>query len=179
MQVPKIVCCLAAVVLLGAGCGGTDEAAPTPPPDPTHDTLTTPSTLQAIPADSVGVTGTGTCSFGRPGAEAGDTEENADDFVTCELEMSDPRVSGTETHDRFRYYDLGEDAFAWVVEDAVITNDGGTWRGVIQASDDGTPIGEAHYLGEGAYAGLEFHYYFSDAVMAAGVKFRGWISGGD
>jgi hypothetical protein len=44
----------------------------------------------------------------------------------------------------------------------------------IQAADDGVPCGEARYVGEEAYDGLEFHYYFCDVGDAP--VFRGWIS---
>ena len=49
------------------------------------------------------------------------------------------------------------------------------------ATDDAAvpaPIGEAHYIGEGAYEGLEFHYYFADLEIAEGgpVVVHGWIS---
>jgi hypothetical protein len=99
-------------------------------------------------------------------------------LVVCELDMSDPRVSGTERHDRLRFFDGGEVGIVWVAEEASITNAEGTWRGSVQAADDGIPSGEAHYVGEGAYEGLEFHYYFGGSDNAAESKVRGWISGG-
>ena len=89
--------------------------------------------------------------------------------------MNDPRVSGTERQDRFRFV-IGRPGFAtvWVSEEATITNADGTWRGSVQAaeSSDAWPIGEAHYVGEGAYEGLEFHYYFADIGP---VELHGWI----
>ena len=42
-----------------------------------------------------------------------------------------------------------------------------------QAGDDGAPCGETHYEGEGAYTGLEFHYYFCHTEDEA--QLRGWI----
>ena len=101
--------------------------------------------------------------------------------VVCELDMSDPRVSGTERHDRFRFV-VGRAGAAtvWVAEDAVITNSEGTWRGSAQAAenDASTPCGEAHYVGDGAYEGLEFHYYFFHANLDDSAHLRGWITGG-
>ena len=48
------------------------------------------------------MTGTAVCSFSSDGVTL---EGDPGGFrVSCELEMSDPRVSGTETHDRFRFY---------------------------------------------------------------------------
>jgi len=35
-----------------------------------------------------------------------------------------------------------------------------------------------HYVGEGAYAGLEFHYYFFHADLGDDAEIRGWISAG-
>ncbi len=129
--------------------------------------------LQAIPADSVGVTGELTCR----GSDDGTTVEGGPSWLfVCELDTSDRRVNGTQTDDFFRLYDMGGAALVWVAEDSVIVNDKGAWRGIVQAGDDATPCGEAHYVGEGAYDGLEFHYYFCDAGEAAEV--RGWISGG-
>jgi hypothetical protein len=67
-------------------------------------------------------------------------------------------------------------------DDARITTAEGTWRGQVQAATDDAavpaPIGEAHYIGEGAYAGLEFHYYFADLDIAedGDVLVHGWIS---
>ena len=69
-----------------------------------------------------------------------------------------------------------------VADAARIATTKGTWRGSAQAAtDDATvpaPIGEAHYIGEGAYEGLEFHYYFADLDTAEGgaVLVHGWIS---
>lgn len=183
------------VVLLVAVCGLTfascgDESPDTAPADISQD-ATTSAALHPIPDDSVAVTGTATCTFGRPDGEADDDAEASDDgettddendadfFVTCELEMSDSRVSGTETHDRFRFvYVEGEDAGVWVVEEAIITNGAGTWRGTAQAVDDGTPMGEARYVGEGDYEGLIFHYYFGE-LRVGEAQVHGWISGGE
>jgi hypothetical protein len=99
----------------------------------------------------------------------------------CELDMSDPRVSGTESHRRFSVVvgSIGAGA-VWVVGEAVITNAEGTWRGSAQAAEDAglIPSGEAHYIGEGAYEGLEFHYYFFHADLSDKAELRGWISGG-
>ena len=131
--------------------------------------------FHAFPADAVLVTGTARCDFSNEGV---DPEGGAGFLVTCQLDMSDPRVSGVETHDRFRFLYGGAAGDVWVAEEAVITNAEGTWRGSAQAADDGTPIGEAHYVGEGGYDGYEFHYYFGHTDLAEGAHLRGWISGG-
>lgn len=130
--------------------------------------------FHAIPDDAVVVSGTATCSFSGEGV---DPEGGAGFLVVCELDMSDPRVSGTERHDRLRFFNGGEVGDVWVAEEAVITNAEGTWRGSVQAADDNIPSGEAHYVGKGAYEGLEFHYYFGGYERADNVDLRGWISG--
>ena len=157
---------LGMAVVLAAACSGGSGSTPTPG--------AAPIVFHAVPADAVGVSGNATCDL-APGM--GVSPEGGTGFLaTCELDLSDPRVSGTERHDRFRFYEAGEVAAVWVAEEAVLTNAEGTWRGAAQAADDTFPCGEAHYLGEGAYAGLEFHYYFCH--ISDEIWLRGWISGG-
>lgn len=157
---------LAVVGLVVVSCGGGES---------TEASTAETAPFHAIPADSVVVTGTATCEFSQEGVDPTGGDNN--DLVTCELDMSDVRVGGTEVHDRFRYYVEDETGWVWVAEDAVITNDEGTWRGSAQAADDVSPIGEAHYVGEGAYEGLEFHYYFASLRNAGdSAQVRGWIS---
>lgn len=140
--------------LIVASCGNGESTAP----------------FHAIPDDAVAVTGTATCAFSAGG---GFTAE-------CVLDMSDPRVSGDEIHPNLRFFAAGEGGRVWVAEEAVITNEDGTWRGSAQAAEDlgGIPSGEAHYLGEGGYEGLVFHYYFFHPDLADKAELRGWISGG-
>lgn len=129
--------------------------------------------FHAVTDDAVVVWGTGVCQF--PEAEGW--------LVVCELDMSDPRVSGTETQEGFRFVvgriGIGD---VWVAEKAHITNAEGSWRGSAQGAENpaAVPAGEAHYVGEGAYEGLEFHYYFfHDAITEDGpTQLRGWISDG-
>lgn len=141
----------------------------------TTDEATTTGTapFHAVSADAVGVSGTAACSFSNAGV---DPAGGAGLLVVCDLDMSDPRVSGTERHDRFRSAAETGAGGVWVAEEATITNVQGTWRGTAQAADDGLPSGEAHYVGEGAYEGLEFHYYFGH--VDEDVVVRGWISSG-
>jgi hypothetical protein len=137
--------------------------------------------FHAIPAGSRRVSGTAVCD--STGSGTVDPEGELDVLVTCQLDLAHSRVSGTETQDRFRI--LAGDVGAGDVrmaDDARITTAEGTWRGRIQAATDDatvpTAIGEAHYIGEGAYEGLEFHYYFADLDSAEGgpVRVHGWIS---
>jgi len=132
--------------------------------------------FHAVPADPVVVSGTATCSFSDEGV---DPEGGAGSLVVCELDMSDPRVSGTETHDRLRFFNGGEIGDVWVAEEATIANSEGTWSGSVQAADDGVPSGEAHYVGEGSYEGLEFHYYFGGTDRVGESIVRGWVSSGE
>ncbi len=187
----------AGLVAAIAACAGS-SATPEAPPTTTAATTAAPTTtvapattttaaqnqpapastaaeavIHAVAADPLVVTGTAACDFSDDGVAP---EGGAGFRVTCELDLSDPRVRGTEIHDRFRFIFGGDTGDVWGAEEAVITNDEGTWRGSAQAADDGTPIGEARYIGEGAYAGLEFHYYFSHVDLADKAHVRGWIS---
>lgn len=134
--------------------------------------------FHAIPSDAVVVWGTAACDFTMEGV---DPEGGTGFLVTCELDMSDPRVSGTETQDRFRFV-VGRVGVGtvWVAEEAVIANAEGTWRGSAQAAEnnEAIPSGEAHYVGEGVYEGLDFHYYFFHADLDDKAQLRGWISAG-
>jgi hypothetical protein len=161
-----LVCCVTA-------CGSSAE--------PTAATITPqaqgPSTegaFHAVPADAVAVSGTAECILSYSGT---DPEGGSGLLVSCELDLTDPRVSGDESHDRFRFLVKGRGGTVWQAEDAAISNDGGTWRGTVQAAEDtaGIPTGEAHYLGEGAYEGLEFHYYFFHANLSKAAEVRGWV----
>lgn len=134
-----------------------------------------------MPDGSVAVWGTGICDLGGEGVNP---EGGVGFLAVCELDMSDPRVSGTETQDRFRFIVGRAGTMAvWVAEEAHITSAEGSWRGSAQGVDspDGVPVGEAHYVGEGAYEGLEFHYYFFPNEAARGdleddpIELHGWI----
>jgi hypothetical protein len=155
------------VGMIMASCGGESSDSTQPEASTNAATIEPARALHPIPADSVGVTGRASCTFSDLGA--GFTAE-------CQLDMSDPRVSGTEVSDNYWWFDEDEDVVSsmWVA-DAVLTNEEGTWRGVTQAGDDTTPCGETHYLGEGTYTGLEFHYYFCHVALADEAELRGWI----
>jgi hypothetical protein len=140
--------------------------------------------FHAIPTGAVTVSGIAACE--RTGTGAADAEGVLDLVVTCRLDLSDPRVSGTETQDRFRVLAGSVGAGdVRVADDAHLTTAEGSWRGSVQAATVDAavpaPIGEAHYVGEGAYEGLEFHYYFADLDIAEGdpVLVHGWVSGGE
>jgi hypothetical protein len=150
-----------------------DPASTNAPDAPFHAVSGGPGTFPVSGWAACDSTGSGTV----------DPEGELDVLVTCQLDLSDPRVTGTETQDGFRL--LAGDVGAGDVraaDDARITTTEGTWRGRVQAATDDAsvpaPIGEAHYIGEGAYEGLEFHYYFADLEIAEDgpVRVHGWIS---
>jgi hypothetical protein len=183
-----------AVTLLLAGCAGGASPSPapatptpivtpaaaiaTPAPSPTADptpaaaasgSASSAAPFHAVPDDAEVVWGTARCRLSGPGFK-----------LTCELDMSDPRVSGTETIEQLQWFAEGSGGREWILGQDVISNAEGTWRGSSQGSDDypGNPIGEAHFVGEGAYEGLEFHYHFAQPTFPTGkVHLRGWISG--
>lgn len=168
------------VIRCGSPSSVSTTTATTAPSTPRAATRTMEATTEAtpfhaVPEGSVVVWGAGKCEITDGGI---DPEGGAGWLVTCELDMSDPRVGGTETQDRFRFLAgaVGR-GDVWAAEEARITNAEGTWRGSAQGAEDlsAIPIGEAHYVGEGAYEGLEFHYYFA-ALDATLPELHGWIS---
>jgi hypothetical protein len=159
----RFLTALVVVALLGA-CGSADssDSAAT-----TSESDTNTAPFHAVPDDAQVVWGTVQCR-----AVGGAL------VLDCELDMSDPRVSGTETIDQFQIVAPGSVGRVWIFGRDVITNAEGTWRGNSQGADDppGNPTGESHLVGEGAYEGLEFHYYFTEPVLLEGGFLRGWIS---
>ena len=133
--------------------------------------------FHAVPDGSVVVEGTASCEISLDGEVSTEGEEPF--LVVCALDTSDPRVSGTERQDHYRLLAgrIGAGA-VWVLDEALLTNDEGTWRGSVQAAEgrDSLPHGEAHYDGEGPYEGLEFHYYFFAPQVNDQAVVRGWIS---
>ena len=121
-----------------------------------------------------------------------DTVDGVDVIVehfVCEDDMSDPRVSGTEdlmSVSRVADWATGG---TWIAQDATLTNDRGVWRGSVQGIFDLIGVlpfaegvvpynyGSGHYIGEGAYEGLEYHYFISGSNSEAGVT--GWITSSD
>lgn len=149
---------------------------------PAGTSIPASSTTGSAPIHSIGrsavvVYGTATCELSDEGVDP--AGGGAGWLAVCDFDMSDPRVSGTETEDRFRFV-VGRAGFPtlWVSEEAAITNAEGAWRGTVQAVEDkgATPIGEAHFVGEGAYQGLDFHYYFAAVIEGGPVQLHGWIS---
>jgi hypothetical protein len=160
------VAAAAVVLVVVAACGDSGAAA-------------APTPFHGIPDEFVTVSGGADCTLsGMAGTNP--KTEGPGFKVTCAVDMDDPRVSGTEVADRIRITERDGTGYVWVAEEATITNDEGTWRGIIQTADNGSQRnGEGHFVGEGAYAGLEHHCYWS--VNAADEHIRtGWVysSGG-
>jgi hypothetical protein len=175
----KLVAALVALAALAACTGGDPSAAPSATVAPTAQA--TPAAdvapFHAVPADSVFASGTATCRF-TPGPDGG---TGAGWVAICELDMTDPRVSGSERQAGFRFIVQSEQppGLVFVADECSITNDGGSWRGSVQGTDDWDvgAILEGHYVGAGAYAGLEFHYYIADQAEGP-TRVLGWIIGG-
>ena len=160
--------------LANAGCSKDSTADPSVPPD-----------------DAIVVVGStlGNCSMTPISDDLVDGVDVIVEHFVCETESSDPRVSGTEdlmVVTRVADYATGG---TWTVQDSTLTNDQGVWRGTSQGIVDLVGVlpfaeglwpynyGEAHYVGEGAYEGLEYHYFFSGSNGKGGVA--GWITSSD
>jgi hypothetical protein len=170
-----------AMVGIAALLGACGAGQPTAPPSPTgiaaeaDDPVADVAPFHAVAADSVFVSGTPRCRF---------SEEDGAFIAACTLDLSDPRVSGSERQAGWQVVvdEQGQSrGTVQIADTCTIANDVGSWRGGAQATDldnTGTLL-EAHYVGEGAYDGLEFHYYVSDVDSAnAPPVLMGWISGG-
>lgn len=155
--------------------GPTPTLASTLTPTPTSSPASGTAPFHAVPPDASVVWGTAVCGLSDAGV---DPDGGAGFLAICELDMSDPRVSGTERVDYFRSVGETPGGRAWIAEKDVITNAEGTWRGSAQAAENvaAIPAGEAHFVGEGAYEGLEFHYYFFHPDLAEKAQLNGWIS---
>ena len=162
------------LAMVVTGCGGDDDGE-------ANDVGVVPmetASFPAVPADAVVVVATVDCTDTGVEIDPDEEDQGAIPWLwSCEIDASDPRVSGIERHAAFRSLAESSEGLVWRVEDATITNDKGIWRGVALGADSGGPVqGEAHYVGEGAYEGLEYHYYLAD-LGGGEVETRGWISG--
>lgn len=137
------------------------------------------------PEDATVVVGSSVCTLASLGDELVDGVRVITERFECDDTMSDPRVTGTEVLPMTTRLASGVGG-TWSAPDTVLTTDGGTWRGWAQGVLDMTgafPLakgiipfnyGEAHYVGEGAYEGLEYHLYMSGSNEDAGLT--GWIT---
>lgn len=105
--------------------------------------------------------------------------------ITCDVTMSDPRVSGREAGDITIVY-LKDKRGKLVIDKwwgtTTLTNDGGTWRSVSAWGSEYTHAGVLRssgttlYIGEGAYAGLTYRQLFAQGVPEADAYIAsGWI----
>ena len=141
------------------------------------------------PDDAIVAVGTGTCDMTPVSDDMVDGVDVIVEHFVCQLDMSDPRVNGIE--DLMVVSRLADSATGgtWTAVDATLTNDQGVWRGSSQGVFDLVGVspfaeglvpynyGEAHYIGEGAFEGLEYHYFISGSNEQAGVT--GWITSAD
>ncbi len=161
---------LAAAILL-AGCGAADggaSAAASFPPD-----------------DATMVSGTATCEITSTSSARVDGVSEIYEHFTCTLDMSDPRVSGTEELDVTTRVLDQDIATPWVVTAATLTTEAGTWTGEgagvldwsgSQPYAEGVEpfnYGEMRYSGAGDLAGLELSYYAAGSDY--GLAYVGWI----
>lgn len=129
------------------------------------------------------VAGTSICSRGAEVTE-GDPPVTKVQFV-CQSTLSDDRVSGTEELTLVWLSMGAAQGQVWVTESATLTNSGGTWTGtgagvfdfvgVLPTSPGLTPYnyGSVHYVGQGAYQGLEFEEFISGSDTS--LALAGWI----
>jgi hypothetical protein len=149
---------------LAAGCSSSDQ-----------------SSTQMPPAEAAAVVGTAECLITERTVEGDVMLERFE----CTVQMSDPRVTGSETLTAVTRL-ASDTADVWTVEDAVLTTSEGTWRGegrgvvdyvgVLPSAEGTWPYnyGEMLYVGEGDYAGLEFQNFIS--ASNAGGAYAGWIA---
>ena len=139
------------------------------------------------PEDATTVIGTTECTIASRSSSVVDGVQIIEEQFVCELEFSDPRVSGTETLDvAIRMADPGVGG-TWTAPGRIVT-DSGEWRGtgqgafsmvdVLPQAQGVSPInfGEMRYEGEGDLEGLVFTYYFAGSNDAEGRA--GWIAEG-
>lgn len=192
--------CAASMIL--SGCGGGDDPdagiepretdavvddAPTtnPTSEQTHVEWPDRPPDLGTDTDAVVVVGAGTCQMRNEGF----TEVEGFGVVTerfiCEDVMSDPRVTGTQELVVITKYADDTIGGIWTAEEATLITEEGTWRGVAWGIVDFVGVlpfaerevpfnyGEAHYIGEGPYEGLEYHWYLTGSNSESGVT--GWI----
>ncbi len=194
------------MILVGsalAGCGGDDSAdAATTTKAPTTTTAApTPTTTGAPTSPSLAggripVAGTGNCNcdFGSA-VDEGDTQVLTGTCV-CINHYSDPRVSGREELPMTLSMFPGSDPEVHWFEysGATLTSEqGGSWRSgegfgseFFDINGDLKTTGHTRYVGEGAYEGLVFEYFYAQSSDFApdgdpheSYRMSGWIGPAD
>ncbi|MGD8732817.1 MAG: hypothetical protein PVH92_13130, partial [Anaerolineales bacterium] len=128
-------------------------------------------------SEIVAVIGTQMCSRKTfPGGTAEDGARVLNEQFTCNILMSDPRVSGAEVLE-VESLEYERHSMLWTAE-GIISNDNGTWRGTgkgVLRKEGGSPYnyGEMIYTGEGEYTGLIFRYLVAGSNEQ--LKIAGWI----
>lgn len=161
------------VLLLGCGPAGSAEPA-------------TSGELPSPFAGRVNVSGTAICDLEdvqATGSLAGVRTETA--TMRCNYEMSDPRVTASEETKLTMHWVTAKVEY-FLLEDDVLTNDGGTWRGRGWGSeyfDESGALfssGTSLFRGEGDYDGLSYRLiiarHAAPEALASGVwMVSGWI----
>lgn len=169
---PRLLTCLSIVALV-AGCTAAPGSG---------------SPLPSSFADRVPVTGA-TKDCGLQDLRTTDTSggvQTQTATLHCTYEMSDPRVSGLEEAKLTMHWVQGANPEVdyYLVEDDVLTNDGGTWRGSGWGSEyndesgDWYTTGTSLFVGEGGYAGLSYRMLLArEGLALAGRPYMvsGWI----
>lgn len=163
-----VVVVVAAVVwVLAADGDGTGLGAP--PPD-----------------DALTVVGDAACSWSLTGEDVVDGVRVIEERFDCRLDLSDPRVSGTEVVDVVTRIDDWARGGTWTATGRITSEDGswvGTGHGAVSTVGNlpeapglsPANFGEMRYEGEGALDGLTFQYYVSGTNSVLG--YSGWIEG--
>ena len=162
------------LALVSPACGGDGSTTTSTNSAPTVEATVAPTSTIGAPITYEGqatyVTGTledftieqGTLTFDDNGAAHG-----RDGTVSYTMIANDPRVSGTltGTWNSDRWGELRDGALVqW--GDVVLTNNEGTWEGPyagVYASDYGRDVITRWTVGTGAYEGLTFYFWLTDA----------------
>ena len=131
---------------------------------------------QADPAGAVWVTGTGSIPVEvEAGAEtpAGDVLQTRGLVFTDEMEMSDPRVSGTGTGTWNQDGYPGDIGISWGTYR--LENEGGAWSGTFTSADGPIAASSGFLVGERGYEGLTYYWHqdMGDVTSIVGIIFPG------
>lgn len=167
------IVCLVGLLVLSA-CGNGDEGAS----EAAGQEQAAPPMAEVL-AGRVPVIGTETCQHAVDAEEVlDDGSEVIRETFTCDVEMSDPRASGTEVSQAETTIIEPDDVtVAWTGE-GTVANDEGSWSGPsegVYSTESAMNYGQVTYEGQGAYGGLIMHLLF--AGINGQLSYSGWIEG--
>lgn len=198
IQLHRLMLVIILVTSVLAGCGGNDSAettttitAPTTTTAPTPTTTVAPIT-PTLAGGRIPVVGTSNCDCYFPSTQDEGDVQALTGACVCITHASDPRVSGREefpmTLSMFPGMDPEVHWFEYSA--ATLTNEeGGTWVNgegfgseFFDQNGDLKTTGHARYIGEGAYAGLVYEYFYGQSNDFApegdpheSYRISGWI----